>query len=218
MYMYNFIVAKSNVSFCGSLVRIYSFCSIIGCTHRVVWGSDSVRLSSPTVIECEEVMTKLMMQNRTDIQWWIELYTLSSDCLLTVFTKLNECVVVRLDINDTQFDSHCISELCQVLTNNKTIEGLSFWSSPLTSTGLELLSNAVSVNSTLKALILVSDNTITDEEIPYIINMLSTLEVLLINFCPSITNNGMQHISQVATTNTSLAQVYINGCDLCICY
>ena len=181
-----------------------------------MWGSDSVRLSLPTTIECEEVMTALMMQNRTEIQWWIELYTLSSDCLLTVFTKLNECVVVRLDINDTIFDSHCISELCRVLTNNKTIEGLTFWSSPLTSTGLELLSNAVSINSTLKALILVSDDTITDEETPYVINMLSKLEVLLINFCPRITNYGMQRISQVVTTNTSLAQVYINGCNLCV--
>ena len=181
-----------------------------------MWGSDSVRLSSPTTTECEEVMTELMTQNQNGIQWWIELYTLSSDCLLTVFSKLNECVVVRLDINDTLFDSHSISELCRVLTNNKTIEGLSFWSSPLTSTGLELLSNSVSVNRTLKALILVSDNTITDEETPYVINMLSTLEFLLINFCPNITTNGMKCISQEVTTNISLVQAYINGCDLCV--
>ena len=106
--------------------------------------------------------------------------------------------MTKLEIWHTSLDSHCVSELSHILRYNKTLKVLEFHYSPLPLKGLESISNAVSTNTTLKQLLLSGDDTITDEDIPHIFQIITqntTLKGLHITSCHNITKHGMEQLS-----------------------
>ena len=162
--------------------------------------------------ECKEVIHQLKRRRHTT--WRIVLNRLSPQSLLTVLTDINECKVWRLDIHNTHFDSNCISQLLQVITYNKTMEGLRLYSSPLLPNTYQLLTTALTNNTIIKVIVLWHDPTITDNDIPHfshLINNNNTLEELYLADCTNITKFGIQQLQNVVVNNNSLKGLYVNG-------
>ena len=160
--------------------------------------------------ECKEVIRQLKRRQHTT--WRIALNSLSPQSLLTVLTDINGCKVWGLDIENTPFDSNCVSQLSQVLTYNQTMEVLYLDSSPLVPDTYHLLTTAVVGNKIIKRLYLVGDNNITDKDIPHFSNLIintKTLEVLYLSGCPKITKFGKQQLQNVCVNNNSL-RVYFD--------
>ena len=165
--------------------------------------------------ECKEVIRQLKRRQHTT--WSIELDSLSPQSLLTVLTDINGCQVKGLYMENTPFDSNCVSQLSQVLTYNQTMEVLDLNSSPLVPDTYHLLTTAVVGNKIIKRLVLWNDNNITDKDIPHFSNLIinnKTLEVLHLTHCPNITKFGKQQLQNVCVNNNSLS-VYFNGEELC---
>ena len=162
--------------------------------------------------ECKEVIHQLKRQKHTT--WWIELYALSPQSLLTVLTDINECQVRGLYIENTNFDSISVSQLLQVVTYNITMEYLFLHSSPLLPDTYHLLITALTGNKIITRLELRNDNNITDKDIPHLSHLIihnKTLEVLDLTNCPNITEFGEQQLQNVVVKNNSLSVLYING-------
>ena len=160
-------------------------------------------------------MTELKGQQKT--RWMITLKSTSPNSSLIVLSDINNCLVRGLDVFDSHLDSRCVSELSQMLKHNKTIEVLRLFQSPLTSGSMELISNAVSMNTTLKSLWLLGDDSITDDDISYIncmVSMNTTMEELRVysdNITQVTSNDVRQELSQVLTKNKTLTKLSING-------
>ena len=170
---------------------------------------------SPSTKQCEDVMTELKIQQKT--RWMVTLKSSSPNSSLIVLRDINNCLVRGLDIFDSHLDSYCVTELSQMLTHNKTMEVLRLFQSPLASNSMELISNAVSMNTTLKSLWLLGDDSITDNDIYYINSMVvmnTTIEELRIysDNITQITNiDVQQQLTGVLTKNKTLTKLSING-------
>lgn len=178
----------------------------------VQWDADnaSVHLTSPTVEQCEEVLSQL---KETNEYWRIILESSTPESSLKVFSNINESLVRGLDILHTTLDNCCISELSHVLSSDKTMNVLYLMSSPLPPNSLQMLCKALSSNKTIKTFLLSGDDNFTDEDIPHVCKMLSintTLEQLYLD-CSNITDFGEQQISEVLVQNNTLITLYING-------
>ena len=196
-------------SYCYVCKILYSICLIIGDTESVRWTGYGVTLTSPTSEECEEVMCQLRKRQHTT--WRIEVNSLSFNSLLTVLNDINECLVRGIYILNSSFDSDCVKKLVQVITYNKTMEVLYLFSSPLLPNTYYSLATAFSSNDTLKRLWLSYDKNITDKDICHFIVSNKALEELCLNYCPNITNFGIQQIQKLLVNNKSLSYLCING-------
>ena len=187
----------------------YQFLYIIGDAETAMWSNDRVTLISPSMEECEEVMTQLKRKQET--KWRITLWSSCPECLLIVFSNINECMVRRLDIENSALDIHCVSKLSNVLTHNKTMEALRLNSSPLPPNTLQYLTSAVSTNSLLETLVFSDDDNITDKDIPYICQMLTINKSLkILSFrCSNVTK--YRKLSRELNKNKTLSSFYING-------
>ena len=161
--------------------------------------------------ECKEVICQLKRQRHTT--WSIKLDTLSPKRLLTILTDINEdCQVGGLYIENTRFDSRCVTKLAHVVSNNKGLEDLRFVSSPLLPDTYRLLTTAISNSKALKSFDLVDDNNITDKDMKHICDLITTnttLEYLHLKDCCNITESGIQELQTALVNNESLS-LWIN--------
>ena len=172
---------------------------------------NSVYLTSPTIEQCENVMSRLMENKSTGQEWSVYLSTSTPESTLAIINNLNLCGVWRLDILRTPLDSKCVSTLSEILMSNKTVRTLHLVSSQLTG-GIKQVSDALFTNTTLQELWL-SNVSITDEHTTHLSNMLSsnkTLKVLQLSNC-NITDNGVQYICEGLTRNQTLITLNIGG-------
>ena len=163
--------------------------------------------------QCEEVMRLLRSEQQTKKHWEITIELSSADILLIVLNNINKCLVRELNIFDTPLDSHCVSKLSHILTYYETIETLRLYSSPLPHNSLQMITDAVSSNATLKTLMVNGDDTITDKEIPQLSQMLivnTTLKQLELNNCHNITEFGRHQLSEILNHNATLSHLVIN--------
>ena len=155
-------------------------------------------------------MSRLIKQ-QTGKEWSISLRLSSPESTAVIINNLNKCTVRTLVIENTPLDSKCVSMLSEILKTNKTIKTLRLLSSPL-SGDIKQVSDVLSTNTTLQILVL-SDVTIADEDMPHLSNMLATnntLKVLCLSFC-NITDNGIQCICEVLMKNQTLVMLDIAG-------
>ena len=169
-----------------------------------MWDSDcDVTLTSPTVTQCEEVMSEIISKKQE--HWEIWLKSASHESLLAVLNNINhECPVGKLHVWHTPLDSHCVSKLSDVLANTMSIEYLCFQSSPLPLNSLVEIMKALHNNTTLKKFKIWYDNTITDKDIPHMYEMLSVnmiLKQVSLISCHNITNEGKQELLKVHAKN-----------------
>ena len=181
---------------------------ITGHTGRVEWRDDikSVWLISPTIEQCEEVVSRLIKEKQTKgSRWCIRLRSSSPESALVIISNLSKCAVRELEIHSTPLDSICISTLsAELQITNKTMINLHFLYSSLTG-GIKQISDALFTNTTLKALTL-TNVTITDEDTSNLSTMLSinkTLDKLDLSNC-NITDNGVRYICEGLTKNQTL--------------
>ena len=187
---------------------------ITGHTGRVEWRDDIkyVWLISPTIEQCEEVVSRLIKEQQTKgSRWCINLRSSSPESALVIISNLSKCAVWRLDIHSTPLDSICMSTLsAELQTANKTMIDLFLSYCSLTG-GIKQISDALFTNTTLKVLVFINV-TITDEDISHLSNMLSinkTLDKLQLSNC-NITDNGVQHICEGLTKNQTLTLLNIS--------
>ena len=97
---------------------------ITGHTGRVEWRDDikSVWLISPTIEQCEEVVSRLITEQQTKgSRWSIRLRSSSPESALVIISNLSKCAVWGLDIHSTPLDNICMSTLsAELQTTNKT--------------------------------------------------------------------------------------------------
>ena len=183
-------------------------------TGSVEWYDDdnSVNLNSPSVLQSEDVISKLIKEQQTGKEWSIRLYSSSPESTAVIINNLNKCTVRSLHINDTSLDSKCVSILSEILKTNKTIKILVLWSSSLTG-GIKQVSDSLFNNKTLEELWLWNVTGITDEDMPHLSTMLSsntTLKELELSYC-NITDNGVRYICEGLTKNQTLTTLDIGG-------
>ena len=139
-------------------VCVFIICFTLGHAGRVNWGSDHVRLWSPSPVDCEEVISKLNNNHRR-----IELrysYTHSTVVLLSS-PKLYTLTVRKLGIYNTRLPHDCIQYLCQLLTNNKSIQELVIWRDSISDRGVADICKVLEHNSTITSLNLSYNRLIT---------------------------------------------------------
>ena len=181
---------------------------ITGHTGRVEWRDDikNVWLISPTIEQCEEVVSRLITEQQTKgSRWRINLRSSSPESALVIISNLSKCAVGGLDIHSTPLDNICMSTLsAELQTTNKTMINLYLRYSSLTG-GIKQISDALFTNTTLKLLSLINV-TITDEDTSNLSTMLSinkTLDKLELYNC-NITDNGVRYIHEGLTKNPTL--------------
>ena len=187
---------------------------ITGHTGRVEWRDDikNVWLISPTIEQCEEVVSKLITEQQTKgSRWRINLRSSSPESALVIISNLSKCAVWTLDIHSTPLDSICISTLsAELQTTNKTMIELILRYSSLTG-GIKQISNALFTNTTLESLALINV-TITDEDTSNLSTMLSinkTLDKLELFNC-NITDNDVRYICEGLVKNQTLTWLSIS--------
>ena len=187
---------------------------ITGHTGRVEWRDDieNVWLISPTIEQCEEVVSRLIKEQQTKgSRWRIDLRSSSPESAPVIITNLSKCAVWTLDIHSTPLDSICMSTLsAELQTTNKTMTNLTLSYCSLTG-GIKQISDALFTNTTLEVLSL-TNVTITDEDTSHLSTMLSinkTLETLQLSNC-NITDNAVQYIYEGLTKNQTLTLLDIS--------
>ena len=118
------------------------------------WYGNSVRLYSPSPVDCEKVIDKLD-NNHKRIKLYSS-YTHSTVVLLSS-PKLYTLTLRELEIWDTPLPHDCIQYLCQLLTNNKSIQELVIWDNSISNRGVADICKVLEHNSTITSLDL-SDN------------------------------------------------------------
>ena len=179
-----------------------------------VWWFDDINrvwLSSPTIIQCDDVMSRLIKEQQTGKEWSICIESCSPESACLIFNCLNKCSVWRLNIVTTSLDSTCMSTLFEVLRYNKQTKELRIASSPLAN-GIKQVTDALLFNNSLEKL-LTKNLVLTDKDISHLSNMLSankTLKVLNLHNC-NITDKGVRYICQGLVKNQTLSTLNISG-------
>ena len=167
-------------------------------------------LTRPSVVESEDVISKLIKEQQTGKKWSINLYSSSPESAAVIINNLNKCTVWSLDIWHTSLDSKCVSILSEILKTNKTINRLWLDSSSLTG-GIKQVSDSLCNNETLEELVLSHVTGITDEDMTHLSTILATnttLKVLWLSNC-NITDNGVRYICEGLTKNQTLTKLNI---------
>ena len=196
------------------IISVHYIYILTGHTGRVEWRDDikNVWPFSPTIEQCEEVVSKLMKEQQTKgSRWRINLRSSSPESALVIISNLSKCAVWTLDIHSTPLDNICMSTLsAELQTTNKTMINLILRYSSLTG-GIKQISDALFTNTTLKLLSL-TNVIITDEDTSNLSTMLSinkTLDKLELSNC-NITDNGVQYICEGLTKNPTLTELDIS--------
>ena len=158
---------------------------ILGGTGSVGWGSDSVSLSSPSPVQCNEVISNINNNHKK-----IELFSSSTNSTVSLLssTKLHILNLRRLEIWGTPLTNDCIQYLCILLTNNKTIQELEISFHSISDKGVTNICQALEHNSTLTSLDLFNN--------------------------PLITSISGQALSHLLLNNSSLVELYLTKTSL----
>ena len=185
---------------------------LTGDTGSVQWRDDDnfVWLTRPSVVQCKDVISKLINEQQTGKEWSIYLYSSSPESTAVIINDLNKCIVWRLNIENTPLDSKSVSILSEILKTNKTIKTLWLDSSSLTGV-IKQVSDSLCNNETLEQLVLYDVTGITDEDMTHLSTILATnttLKELCLSNC-NITDNGVRYICEGLTKNQTLTMLNI---------
>ena len=156
-----------------------------GKLKAIRWYDDGVQLTSPSLIQCQEVVSLLTYKHTN-----IVIKESSPDVVCDLLPVLLQNKKVKsLDTRDTQLTQDCISSLCNLLANNKSLISL-------------FLTNC----------------SIDDKAVADITNVLqthnNTLLQLVFNNNPRITSVSAQSLSELIINNSTLAVLHVTGTSI----
>ena len=158
MCVYEYVCIVCIIMYMYVYLLTFIICFILGYTGGVNWVSDWVRLYSPSPVDCEEVISKLNNNHKR-----IELNSSSTHSTVVLLSspKLYTLTLRKLEIWDTPLPHDCIQYLCQLLTNNKSIQQLEIWSGSISDRGVADICKVLEHDSTITSLNLSSNPLIT---------------------------------------------------------
>ena len=172
MYMYVYLLT-------------FIICFILGDTGSVDWYSGSVHLYYPSPVDCEEVISKL---NNNHKRIGLHFSSTHSTVVLLSSPKLYTLTLRRLGISNTPIPHDCIQYLCQLLTNNKSIQELEIWNNSISDRGVADICKVLEHNSTITSLNLYNN--------------------------PLITSASAQALSHLLLNNSTLSKLDLRGTSL----
>ena len=122
------------------------------------WYSDSVHLYSPSPVDCEEVISEL---NNNYKRIGLNYSSTPSTVVLLSSPKLYTLTLRKLEISDTPLPHDNIQYLCQLLTNNKSIQELDIRYNSISDRGVADICKVLEHNSTITLLDLFNNRLIT---------------------------------------------------------
>ena len=131
---------------------------VLGDTGSVNWYSDKVSLSSPSPVQCNEVISNINNNHKRIV---LNYSSTNSTVSLLSSTKLHTLNLRKLEISFTPLTNDCIQYLCILLTNNKTIQELDISLHSISDKGVTNICQALEHNSTLTSLYLDNNPLIT---------------------------------------------------------
>ena len=176
---------------------------------NVQWGSDYVRLRTPTVGQCEGVMAKLAKEQPTGKKWSIRLSSSFPTSSEVVVNNLNKCAVKELNI--ILATPLCISALSKILPTNNILKTLDLSFNPNTPNVIKEMSSSLCTNISLEVLLL-SSLDVTEEDSVCLSEVLAvnkTLRALSFSHC-NITDKNFKYICEGLTKNRTLNTLEIN--------
>ena len=174
-----------------------------GKPKAIRWYDDGVQLTSPSLIQCQEVVSLLTYKHTS-----IVIKESSPDvvCDLLPLLVQNE-KVKHLRIQDTQLTQDCISSLCNLLANNKSLIDLYLVNCSIDGKAVADITNVLQThNNTLLGLFFNNNHHITlvsAQSLSELIINNSTLTRLDVRH-NSISSDGILVILQSLTINKSI--------------
>ena len=158
MCVYEYVCIVCIIMYMYVYLLTFIICFILGVNGSVNWDSDGVRLIYPSPVHCEEVISKLDNNHER-----IELNSSStrSTVVLLSSPKLYTLTLKTLEIYETPLPHDCIQYLCQLLTNNKSIQELEIRYYSISDRGVADICKVLEHNSTITSLNLHSNPLIT---------------------------------------------------------
>ncbi|XP_019860570.1 PREDICTED: uncharacterized protein LOC109588911 isoform X1 [Amphimedon queenslandica] len=184
-----------------------------GTPKAIRWYDDGVQLTSPSLIQCQEVVSLLTSKHRS-----IRIIKSSPDVVFDLLPVLLQNENVRsLTIRDTQLTQDCISSLCNLLANNKSLEGLYLCNCSIDDKAVADITNVLLQNNTLKGLSFQRNILVTSAISQSLSDLIknSILEVLDLAGT-SISSDGIMLILQSLLVNTKI-KLYLHDDDKDIC-
>ena len=185
MCVYEYVCIVCIIMYMYVYLLTFIICFILGGTGRVNWGSHWVSLWYPSPVDCEEVISKLDNNHER-----IEINSSSTHSIVILLSspKLYTLTLRELEMWHTPLPHDCIQYLCQLLTNNKSIQVLDIWSDSISDRGVADICKVLEHNSTITSLNL-SNN-------------------------PLITSASAQALSHLLLNNSTLSQLNLRGTSL----
>ena len=149
------------------------------------WYNDWVSLSSPSPVQCNEVISNINNNHKRIV---LRYSSTNSTVSLLSSTKLHTLNLRRLEIQYTPLTNDCIQYLCILLTNNKTIQELDIRYHSISDRGVTNICQALEHNSTLTSLDL--------------------------SYNPLITSTSGQSLSHLLLNNSSLVKLDLRKTSL----
>ena len=174
-----------------------------GKPKAIRWYDDGVQLTSPSLIQCQEVVSLLTYKHEDII---ISESSPDVVCDLLPVLLQNE-KVKHLKIRDTQLTQDCISSLCNLLANNKSLLSLFLTNCSIDDKAVADITNVLQTHdNTLLGLYFINNPRITSvsaQSLSELIINNSTLTGLQVKET-SISSDGILLILQSLTINKSI--------------
>ena len=185
MCVYEYVCIVCIIMYMYVYLLTFIICFILGVTGSVDWVSDRVDLWYPSPVHCEEVISKLNNNHER-----IELHYSSTHSTVVLLSspKLYTLTLRELEIWDTPLPHDCIQYLCQLLTNNKSIQELDIRSNSISDRGVADICKVLEHNSTITSLDL--------------------------SYNPLITSASAQALSHLLLNNSTLSKLNLSRTSL----
>ena len=156
-----------------------------GKSKAIRWYDDGVQLTSPSLIQCQEIVSLLTYKHKN-----IVIIKSSPDVVCDLLPVLLQNEKVEyLKIQDTQLTQDCISSLCNLLANNKSLEDLHLTNCSIDDKAVADITNVLQThNNTLRGLF------------------------FLIN--PLISSVSAQSLSELIINNSTLTGLDVRGTSI----
>ena len=149
MCVYEYVCIVCIIMYMYVYLLTFIICFILGVTGGVDWGSDSVRLWSPSPVDCEKVISKLNNSHKRIV---LNSTSTHSTVVLLSLPKLYTLTLRKLEIWHTPLPHDCIQYLCQLLTNNKSMQELDIKRDSISDRGVADICKVLEHNSTITSL------------------------------------------------------------------